>query len=192
MRPAGCRAVLLFGAPVLQAVPRRPPGISRRKCRRFLRHQRNRPAVGSCAAPTTRITHSCWSTRCSSCLPADQARLRDCMTRTSLLDELLGACRRAQPCRLVSAERPRISRGVRSLRAIGGTTPQWSGQAIHRGARGQVSARKALEGITASGPPLPVLLRSLEMLRDLRLAADRRDITTRHDDLDRLRSVVHP
>ena len=30
-----------------------------------------------------------------------------------------------------------------------------------------------LADITASGPPLPVLLRSLEVLRDMRLAADR-------------------
>jgi len=50
--------------------------------------------------------------------------------------------------------------------------------------------QQSLEGITASGPPLPVLLRSLEVLRDLRLAADRRDITTRHDDLGKLRRVV--
>jgi hypothetical protein len=28
-----------------------------------------------------------------------------------------------------------------------------------------------------------VLLRSLEVLRDMRLAADRRDISTRHDEL---------
>ena len=48
-----------------------------------------------------------------------------------------------------------------------------------------------MEGLTASGPPLPVLLRSLEVLRDLRLAADRRDICTRHDDLARLRKAVH-
>ncbi len=47
-----------------------------------------------------------------------------------------------------------------------------------------------LEGITASGPPLPVLLRSLEVLRDLRLAADRADIASRHEDLKRLRAVV--
>jgi Domain of unknown function (DUF1864) len=35
-----------------------------------------------------------------------------------------------------------------------------------------------------------VLLRSLEVLRDLRLAADRRDIATRHDDLAKLRGAV--
>jgi len=47
-----------------------------------------------------------------------------------------------------------------------------------------------LAGITASGPPLSVLLRALEVLRDLRAAADRRDIPTRHADLARLRHYV--
>ena len=47
-----------------------------------------------------------------------------------------------------------------------------------------------LAGITASGPPLPVLLRSLEVLRDMRLAANRTDIATRHADFERLRSVL--
>ena len=47
-----------------------------------------------------------------------------------------------------------------------------------------------LESITASGPPLPVLLRSLEVLRDMRLAADRPDIATRHAELARLRAML--
>jgi hypothetical protein len=50
--------------------------------------------------------------------------------------------------------------------------------------------KSALEGITASGPPLPVLLRSLELLRDMRMAADRPDIPTRRRDLERLRKAV--
>jgi hypothetical protein len=50
--------------------------------------------------------------------------------------------------------------------------------------------KSALEGITASGPPLHVLLRSLELLRDMRMAADRQDIPTRHADLERLRKAV--
>jgi hypothetical protein len=49
---------------------------------------------------------------------------------------------------------------------------------------------KGLDGITASGPPLPVLLRSLEVLRDLRLAADRAGINTRYRDLESLRRAV--
>ncbi len=47
-----------------------------------------------------------------------------------------------------------------------------------------------LTGITASGPPLDVLLRALEGLRDRRLAADRDDIPTRHDDLATLRGLL--
>ena len=41
-----------------------------------------------------------------------------------------------------------------------------------------------------AGPPLPVLLRSLEALRDLRLAADRDDIASRHADLRRLKELL--
>jgi hypothetical protein len=37
---------------------------------------------------------------------------------------------------------------------------------------------------------LPVLLRALEVLRDMRLAAKRSDIATRHEDLERLRSML--
>ena len=51
-------------------------------------------------------------------------------------------------------------------------------------------AETHLASITASGPPLPVLLRSLEILRDMRLAADRPDITSRHADLARLRELL--
>ncbi|HTB28994.1 MAG TPA: monodechloroaminopyrrolnitrin synthase PrnB family protein, partial [Steroidobacteraceae bacterium] len=49
---------------------------------------------------------------------------------------------------------------------------------------------EGLEGITASGPPLPVLMRSLEILRDLRVAANRSDIASRHADFGRLRRAV--
>ena len=50
--------------------------------------------------------------------------------------------------------------------------------------------QSAREGLTASGPPLPVLLRSLEVLRDMRMAADRPGVLTRRHDLHRLRSLV--
>jgi hypothetical protein len=49
-----------------------------------------------------------------------------------------------------------------------------------------------LKGVTASGPPLPVLLRSLEILRDLRVAAPRSDIASRASEVARLRSAVNP
>ena len=50
-------------------------------------------------------------------------------------------------------------------------------------------AEAFLRQITASGPPLPVLLSSLQVLRDKRLAAPRGDIPTRHADLARLRAA---
>jgi hypothetical protein len=47
-----------------------------------------------------------------------------------------------------------------------------------------------LAGVTASGPPLPVLIRALETLRDLRRAAPRDDLASRHADLARLRACA--
>ncbi len=47
-----------------------------------------------------------------------------------------------------------------------------------------------LAGITASGPPLDVLLRALRGLVDRRLAVERDDIPTRHDDMAALRRLI--
>ena len=49
---------------------------------------------------------------------------------------------------------------------------------------------EGLTNITASGPPLPVLLNALEKLRDLRLAANRDDIPSRYRDLQKLKSCL--
>lgn len=46
------------------------------------------------------------------------------------------------------------------------------------------------ERITASGPPLEVLIASLERLRDQRSVAPRDDVPTRHKDVQKLRSLV--
>ena len=48
--------------------------------------------------------------------------------------------------------------------------------------------QSALDDVTASGPPLPVLLKSLEHLRDWRSAAQSQEISTRFEDLQLLRS----
>jgi hypothetical protein len=123
-------------------------------------------------------------------LPSDQARLRECMTRTSLLDELLG----------LMEEHARTDWFQQNARAYLEVCDLFGQAAVqhHDGlVKRFIEAPAAnlndqgLEGLTASGPPLPVLLRSLEILRDLRVAADRRDVTTRHHDLERLRNAVH-
>jgi Domain of unknown function (DUF1864) len=122
-------------------------------------------------------------------LPSDQARLRECMTRTSLLDELLELVEQ-------HADADWFQQNARAFIEVcdlfGQAATQHHDGLVRRFIEGPAAAlsERGLEGITASGPPLPVLLRSLEMLRDLRLAADRRDMTTRHADLDRLRGVV--
>src|SRR5580658_9132651 len=121
--------------------------------------------------------------------PVDQARLRDCMTRTSLLDELLAL-------RGAHAGAPWFQQNARAYLEVcdlfGESAAQHHNGLVKRFIEGPSAELKEehLEGITASGPPLPVLLRSLELLRDMRLAADRRDIATRHDDLALLRSAL--
>jgi hypothetical protein len=122
-------------------------------------------------------------------LPADQARLKDCMGRRSLLDELLE----------LLPEYPGSDWFQRNARAFlevcdlfGRTAAQHHDELVKRFIE-RPAARldeQQAQGLTASGPPLPVLLRSLEVLRDLRVAADRRDIATRHDDLATLRAAV--
>jgi hypothetical protein len=122
-------------------------------------------------------------------LPSDQARLRECMTRTSLLDELLELADEYDSADWFQ-QNARAYLEVCDL--FGQTAAQHHNGLVKRFIEAPAANlnEQDLEGITASGPPLPVLLRSLEVLRDLRLAADRRDITTRHDDLARLRSRV--
>jgi hypothetical protein len=122
-------------------------------------------------------------------LPSDQARLRDCMMRTSLLDELLA----------LAEEHSAADWFQRNARAylevcdlFGQTAVQHHDTLVKRFIEepAQNIRDSHLAGITASGPPLAVLLRSLEVLRDLRNAAARQDIPTRHADLARLRSHV--
>jgi Domain of unknown function (DUF1864) len=122
-------------------------------------------------------------------LPSDQARLRDCMTRTSLLDELLS---------LVGSHAAAewFQQNARAYLEVGELFGQAAAQHHDGLVRRFIEAPAAklndqgLQGITASGPPLPVLLRSLEVLRDMRLAAKRPDISNRHDDLARLRGAL--
>jgi hypothetical protein len=122
-------------------------------------------------------------------IPADQVRLRDCMTKTSLLDELLGLIGE-------HADAEWFQRNAAAYLEVcdlfGRSAAQHHDELVKRFIAAPAAALEArdLAGITASGPPLPVLLRSLEVLRDLRLATDRADIASRHADLERLRAVV--
>jgi hypothetical protein len=122
-------------------------------------------------------------------LPSDQSRLRDCMTRTSLLDELLMLVDEHQDSEWFQQN---AGAYLEVCDLFGQAAAQHHNGLVKRFIEAPAANLKdqELQGITASGPPLPVLLRSLEILRDLRLAADRRDIVTRHDELGRIRSAV--
>ena len=122
--------------------------------------------------------------------PADQARLRDCMRHASFLDELLA----------LSGEHAKAEWFQRNTRAylelcdlFGRIAVQHHDQLVKRfiehPAAGLNEAH--LGNVTASGPPLPVLLRSLEVLRDMRVAAKRSDISSRHEDFSRLRRTLN-
>lgn len=122
-------------------------------------------------------------------LPEDQARLRSCMTRRSLLDELLRLGEQ-------HAKADWFQQNARDFLEVcdlfGQTAAQHHDALVRRFIERPANDlnEEQQQGLTASGPPLPVLMRSLEMLRDLRMAADRHDIPTRHADLARLRDWV--
>jgi hypothetical protein len=122
-------------------------------------------------------------------LPRDQQRLRDCMTRTSLLDELLQLAPEFSSTDWFQSN-------ARSFLEVcdlfGRSAAQHHDRLVKRFIELPAETLKEdkLQGITASGPPLPVLLRALETLRDLRMAADRRDIGSRHADIAKLRGLV--
>jgi monodechloroaminopyrrolnitrin synthase PrnB-like protein len=121
--------------------------------------------------------------------PDDQARLRECMTYRSLLDELLElSC--------AHADAPWYQDNARAFLRVCDLFGQTAAQHHNELVRKFIELPAAdldeasRQGITASGPPLPVLLRSLELLRDMRTAADVSGATTRYADLARLRQSI--
>jgi hypothetical protein len=121
--------------------------------------------------------------------PEDQASLRDCMRRRSFLDQFLDV---ADKSRDREWFRRNAAAFIRVCDAHGRVAAQHHDQLVARFIAAPSNALDAshLAQVTASGPPLPVLLAALEVLRDLRLAAPRDDIASRHGDMSRLREAV--
>jgi hypothetical protein len=121
--------------------------------------------------------------------PEDQASLRDCMRRRDFLDQFLDALD-------ASAHTDWFQRNatafLRVCEAHGRIAAQHHDRLVARfiEAPSRALDESHLVQVTASGPPLPVLLSALEVLRDLRLAAPRDDIPSRHADLARLSAAV--
>jgi hypothetical protein len=121
--------------------------------------------------------------------PEEQARLRECLTYRSLLDELLELAER-------HATADWFVRNAGAFLTVcdlfGRTAAQHHEQLVSRFIERPAAALppENHQGLTASGPPLPVLLRALQGLKDMRIAAPGADVPTRHADLARLRTLV--
>lgn len=121
--------------------------------------------------------------------PEDQSRLRDCMRRQSLLQSFLDTIADFE------AE-PWFQKNGRKFLEVcelhGKSAVQHHEQLVRRFIEKPASTltRERLKSITASGPPLDVLLDSLNNLKDLRVAAERDDIPSRYREFARLRAAL--
>ena len=122
-------------------------------------------------------------------LPEEQQLLRDCMRRKSFMDQFLEEMPR-------NSNREWFQNNLRSYLEVvdihGVSAASHHDKLVHRFIEKPAAElpEEGLVNITASGPPLPVLLNALEKLRDLRLAADRDDIPSRYHDLQKLKSCL--
>ena len=122
-------------------------------------------------------------------LPEEQELLRDCMRRKSFLDQFLDEMDG-------NSDKDWFQNNLKAYLEV--IALHGKGAASHHDKLVKKFIEKpaaklpeeGLVNITASGPPLPVLLDALEKLRDLRLAADRNDIPSRHNDLQKLKSCL--
>jgi len=122
-------------------------------------------------------------------MPDDQTRLMDCMRRKSLMDEILQT-----PATSHNSEwyQQFCGQFLKVCKMHGRTATQHHDQLVDKfiSRPSQSLGEEHMDKLTASGPPLPVLLRSLEKLRDLRLAAPRDDIPSRYADVARIKASM--
>jgi hypothetical protein len=122
--------------------------------------------------------------------PEDQLVLRDCMRRSSLMDDFLACYQRGEHQQQWYQRNLSIFLDV--CQAHGETALQHHHMLIKKFI--EVPADKAeltdQPDLTASGPPLPVMLRGLKKLCDLRSAADVADIPSRYADVSRLKASL--
>jgi len=114
-------------------------------------------------------------------MPEDQQLLRDCMQQTSLMDDFLG---QHQYNNQAWYQR-NLALFLEVCKLHGATANQHHDQLVNKyiAQPSRHVQSQHMDKLTASGPPLHILLRSLEKLRDLRAANPRDDISTRHHDI---------
>lgn len=121
--------------------------------------------------------------------PEEQLILRDCMRRTSLMDSFI---EQADQHNNDPWFQKNAAMFLDVCTAHGQTALQHHEKLIKKFIENP-AYNKGLDqqaDLTASGPPLPVLLKSLRKLTDMRCAAHRDDIDTRFNDVQTLRAAV--
>lgn len=122
--------------------------------------------------------------------PQDQRLLRDCMRRESLLNSFL---KHASSHSNKSWYQDNLALFLQVCDAHGHTATQHHEQLIKKFIETPADQDDLTEqrGLTASGPPLPALLRGLKKLCDLRNAAPSDTIPTRYADFQTLRATLN-
>lgn len=122
--------------------------------------------------------------------PEDQLTLRDCMRRSSLMDDFINSLQADE-----NNERwyqKNLAAFIDVCEAHGETALQHHHMLISKFIEEPAEKAELTEkpDLTASGPPLPVMLKGLKKLCDLRSAARVDGLATRYHDLERLRSSL--
>lgn len=123
-------------------------------------------------------------------LPEDQAILRDVMRRQSLLNGFLDVI---ESNGKESWFQKNAAMFIKVCESHGRTAAQHHDMLVSRFIEKQAQAlpENFQENITASGPPLEVVVGALAKLRDLRCAADRDDIPSRYADIQKLKAHLN-
>ena len=122
-------------------------------------------------------------------LPVEQDFLRDCMRRRSFMDLFLEELNGNSDKEWLQKN---LAAFLQVIDAHGRAAAYHHDQLVNKFIQKPAALlpEEGLINITASGPPLPALINSLEKLRDLRLAADRDDIPSRYKDIQQLKAVL--
>ena len=123
-------------------------------------------------------------------LPEEQDFLRDCMRRKNFMNQFLEEINRNSDKEWFQKN---LAAFLDVIDAHGRTAAYHHDQLVNKFIIKPAASlpEEGLTNITASGPPLPMLINSLEKLRDLRLAADRDDVPSRYNDVQKLRAVLN-
>ncbi|GIU39984.1 tryptophan 2,3-dioxygenase KynA [Shewanella sairae] len=121
-------------------------------------------------------------------MPEDQSILRDCMRRTSFMDDLLNMTHLNHQ----AWYQQNLTAFLEVCELHGETAIQHHNELVSKyiAQPAKHMEQHHISKVTASGPPLPVLLNSLEKLRDRRTAAKRDDIHTRFNDIGLLKATL--